>query len=77
MGRDRSLRLLDDGLGRAVRTYHAKAMPVILTQEAEWDLWTSGAPWDEVRHLQRPLPEGALKVVATGSRQDDVLPALA
>jgi putative SOS response-associated peptidase YedK len=52
-------------------------MPVILTQEAEWDLWTSGAPWDEVRHLQRPLPEGALKVVATGSRQDDVLPALA
>jgi putative SOS response-associated peptidase YedK len=50
---------------------------VILTEEAEWDLWMSGAPWDEVKHLQRPLPEGALKVVATGSRQDDVLPALA
>ena len=46
-----------------VRTYHDKAMPVILTTEEERDLWISDAPCDEVRHLQRPLPEGVLKMV--------------
>ena len=54
-----------------VATYHSKAMPVILTTEAERELWLSGAPWEEVRHLQRPLPDGALKVVATGERRDE------
>ena len=46
-----------------VRTYHRKAMPVILTTEADRDLWLSGAPWDEVKHLQRPQPDGALILV--------------
>lgn len=53
-----------------VKTYHSKAMPVILTEEAEWDLWLSGAPWEEVKQLQRPLPAGALKIVAMGGKQD-------
>src|SRR6185437_6831394 len=44
-----------------VKTYHRKAMPVILTAEADWDLWLSGAPWEEVRRLQRPLHDGVLK----------------
>ena len=57
-----------------VKTYHTKAMPVILTEEADRDLWLSGAPWDDVKHLQRPLPEGALKVVAIGARQDETVP---
>jgi putative SOS response-associated peptidase YedK len=57
-----------------VTAYHSKAMPVILTEEAERDLWMSDAPWDEVNHLQRPLKNGALRVVATGSRQDDAIP---
>ena len=57
-----------------VKTYHAKAMPVILTEEADRDLWMSGAPWDEVKHLQRPLTEGVLKVVAIGARQDETVP---
>lgn len=57
-----------------VATYHSKAMPVILTDQAERDLWMSDAPWDEVKHLQRPLHDGALKVVATGPRQDDAVP---
>lgn len=58
-----------------VATYHAKAMPVILTDPAEWDLWLSDALWSEVQHLQRPLPDGTLKIVARGVRQDDLQPA--
>ena len=44
-------------------------MPVILTTEAERELWMSGT-WADVQHLQRPLPDGALQVVATGRRKD-------
>jgi putative SOS response-associated peptidase YedK len=58
-----------------VAAFHSKAMPVILTEEADWDLWMSDAPWDEVKHLQRPLPVGALKVVARGVRKDETVPA--
>ena len=53
-----------------VAKVHSKAMPVILTRPEEWELWLSGAPWDEVKHLQGPLPDGSLEVVATGSKQD-------
>ena len=56
-----------------VKTYHGKAMPVILVTEADRDLWMSGAPWEEVKHLQRPLPDGTLKIVATGVRQDEAV----
>lgn len=58
-----------------VATWHSKAMPVILTQPAEWDLWLSDAPWSEVQGLQRPLPDGALRVVTRGVRQDEAIPA--
>ncbi|CAA2962500.1 Hypothetical predicted protein [Olea europaea subsp. europaea] len=58
-----------------VRAHHDKAMPVILTTEQERDLWLSDAAWPEVAHLQRPLPDGALKIVATGVKRDEVIPA--
>ena len=58
-----------------VRTYHDKAQPVILTTPAEWDLWLSDAPWLEVQHLQRPLEDGVLKLVATDARADPAVPA--
>jgi len=58
-----------------VAAYHSKAMPVILTEPAELDLWMSPAPWVEVKHLQRPLSDGTLKVVANGVRKDEVEPA--
>jgi putative SOS response-associated peptidase YedK len=44
-------------------------MPVILTKPEEWAAWLL-APWPEAKALQRPLPDGALTVVAHGDRRD-------
>jgi putative SOS response-associated peptidase YedK len=52
---------------------HAKAMPAILTTPEEFDMWL-GAPAGEALSLQRPLPAGMLRIVATGIKEDTTEP---
>jgi putative SOS response-associated peptidase YedK len=49
-------------------------MPVILTRDEELDAWLE-APWPEAARLQRPLPDGSLRVVARGEKKDDTATA--
>ena len=44
-------------------------MPVILTTPAEVDLWLA-ADAPKALELQRPLPENALQIVASGEKED-------
>jgi len=53
-----------------VGAVHPKAMPVILTTEAEIEQWMF-APAEQALKLQRPLPNGTLQVVARGERKDE------
>ena len=52
-----------------VGALHPKAMPVILTTTEDHERWLT-APWPEAASLQRPLPDGALTIVARGAKSD-------
>lgn len=53
-----------------VKPIHWKAMPAILTTPEEVDLWLTGE-WDEVSHLQRPLPNDMIVLVEPPRRLKD------
>jgi putative SOS response-associated peptidase YedK len=48
---------------------HPEAMPVILTTPEEVNLWLA-ADMPKAIELQRPLPDDALKIVASGEKED-------
>jgi putative SOS response-associated peptidase YedK len=52
-----------------VGAIHPKAMPVVLTKAAEIETWMT-APAEDALTLQRPLPDGALRIVARGEKED-------
>ncbi|SDR04222.1 Putative SOS response-associated peptidase YedK [Rhizobiales bacterium GAS113] len=52
-----------------VAAIHPKAMPVVLTTAEEIEAWLM-APVPEALKLQRPLPDGTLKIVARGEKED-------
>jgi putative SOS response-associated peptidase YedK len=52
-----------------VAPVHPKAMPVLLLTEADRETWLTG-PLEDALALQRPARNIALKVVATGQKQD-------
>jgi putative SOS response-associated peptidase YedK len=52
-----------------IEAFHPKAMPVILRTPEEVDTWMT-APAAEALKLQRPLPDGMLRIVAHGTKED-------
>jgi putative SOS response-associated peptidase YedK len=50
-----------------VAPIHPKAMPVILTEPDEIDLWLEGETIAAL-NLERPLPDDALRIVAQGEK---------
>ena len=56
-----------------VAPIHPKAMPVILTTPEEVQLWLMADP-AKALELQRPLPDDALKIVASGDKKDGAAP---
>jgi putative SOS response-associated peptidase YedK len=52
-----------------VGAIHPKAMPVILTTPDEVET-SMTAPAEEALKLQRPLPDGTLRIVARGPKED-------
>lgn len=54
-----------------VAPIHPNAMPVILITPAEVGLWLA-AEAPKALELQRPLPDDALRIVASGEKEDGI-----
>ncbi len=69
IGEHRLFGFLTTDANAEVAPIHPKAMPVILTEPEQFELWMT-APWPEAAKLQRPPPDDALQIVARGERED-------
>ncbi|MDX3929079.1 MAG: SOS response-associated peptidase [Shinella sp.] len=56
-----------------VAPIHQKAMPVLLTEMEEVEVWLT-APWETARHLQRPLPADQLVLLPPQPEASSSLP---
>lgn len=63
---------LTTGPNAVVRPVHGKAMPVILTDAEEMDLWLT-APAAEALTLQRPLADDRLMILPAARREQPAL----
>ena len=68
-GRHELFGFLTTAANAVVAPIHPKAMPIILTETAEFDRWLE-ADTIEALKLQRPLPNEALRIVAKGEKED-------
>lgn len=55
-----------------VKPIHPKAMPVILTEPAEIELWLT-AEWKEAKQLQRPFPSDAMMLLPLERDEEAIL----
>lgn len=60
---------LTTNANKEVETIHPKSMPVILRTKDEVNQWMSADIQDALT-IQRPLPDGTLKIVKTGKREE-------
>ena len=64
-----SLAFLTTESNDIVRPIHAKAMPVLLTNDDEWNTWLDDS-LEKAIALQPPLPNETLRIVATREKAD-------
>ena len=55
---------------KVVGAIHPKAMPVILREREEIEIWMTAPPGEALK-LQRPLPDDSLMIVARGEKKDE------
>ncbi|MGO9007118.1 MAG: SOS response-associated peptidase [Beijerinckiaceae bacterium] len=70
-GEHRLFAILTTEANDVVRPIHAKAMPVILTTQDEFEQWLMGSV-EAATALQRPLPNELIRVVVSGQTADPV-----
>ena len=61
--------ILTTAANELVKSIHAKAMPVMLTTEAQYDQWMHGSP-QEALALAKPFPADSMAIVYRGETQD-------
>ncbi|WP_327437629.1 SOS response-associated peptidase family protein [Sinorhizobium meliloti] len=67
--RARTVRLLTCEANSVVKPIHPKAIPIILTESEEIELWLT-ADWKDAKALQRPFPAEAMTLLPVGQQTE-------